>query len=213
MSGDVHAGFCERRRVRLPPATHPIVHCATEEQAERLLEAIGNRMAEVGLQLNPAKTRIVYCKDGRRRLDYEHTSFTYLGFTFRARGARTRHGVNFTGFLPAVSKDALNKMSREVRHWRLHLLTGHTLADLEPGQLGRYLGHPLLRRVLPNRPGSPPTAHQRLPGALAPTEISTAQASQEGPGLLAAHHPPTARPLRPLGMDSRLLVTKTTRAG
>jgi hypothetical protein len=37
--------------------------------------------------------------------------------------------VNFTGFLPAVSKDALNKMSREVRCWRLHLL-GRTLADL-----------------------------------------------------------------------------------
>jgi RNA-directed DNA polymerase len=107
-----------------------IAHCATKEQAERLLEAIGNRMAEVGLQLNPVKTRIVYCKDGRRRLDHEHTSFTFLGFTFRARGARTRNGVNFTGFLPAVSKEALNKMSREVRRWRLHLLTGHTLADL-----------------------------------------------------------------------------------
>ncbi len=111
-------------------ADDAIAHCATEEQAKHLLEAIGNRLAEVGLQLNPAKTRIVYCKDGRRRLDYEHTSFTYLGFTFRARGARTRHGVNFTGFLPAVSKDALNKMSRDVRRWRLHLLTGHTLADL-----------------------------------------------------------------------------------
>jgi RNA-directed DNA polymerase len=111
-------------------ADDAIVHCATEEQAERLLEAIGSRLAEVGLQLNPAKTRIVYCQDGRRRLDHEHTSFTFLGFTFRARGARARNGVNFTGFLPAVSKEALNKMSREVRRWRLHLLTGHTLADL-----------------------------------------------------------------------------------
>jgi RNA-directed DNA polymerase len=111
-------------------ADDAIVHCATEEQAKRLLEAIGNRLAEVGLQLNPAKTRVVYCKDGRRRLDHEHTNFTFLGFTFRARGARARNGVNFTGFLPAVSKDALNKMSREVRRWRLHLLTGHTLADL-----------------------------------------------------------------------------------
>jgi RNA-directed DNA polymerase len=111
-------------------ADDAIVHCATEAQAKRLLAAIGNRLAEVGLQLNPAKTRIVDRKDGRRRFDYEHTSFTFLGFTFRARGARGRNGVNFTGFLPAVSKDALNKMSREVRRWRLHLLTGHTLADL-----------------------------------------------------------------------------------
>jgi group II intron reverse transcriptase/maturase len=111
-------------------ADDAIAHCATREQAERLLEAIGNRLAEVGLQLNPAKTRIVYCKDGRRRLTHEYTSFTFLGFTFRARGARSRAGVNFTGFLPAVSKDALRKMSGEVRRWRLHLLTGQTLADL-----------------------------------------------------------------------------------
>jgi len=106
-----------------------VVHCVTELQAKRLVVAIGNRLAEVGLQLHPTKTRIVYCKDGKRRLDYEHTAFTFLGFTFRARGARG-NGRNFTGFLPAVSKDALNKMSREVRRWRLHLRTGHTLADL-----------------------------------------------------------------------------------
>ena len=107
-----------------------VVHCVTEAQATRLAAAIGNRMVEVGLRLNPAKTRIVYRKDGRRRLDHEHTAFTFLGFTFRARGARGKNGRNFTGFLPAVSKHALNKMSREVRRWRLHLLSGHTLADL-----------------------------------------------------------------------------------
>ena len=111
-------------------ADDAIVHCVTEEQARCLLVAIGNRLAELGLQLNPGKTRIVYCEDGRRRLDYEYSSFTFLGFTFRARGARGKNGRNFTGFLPAVSKDALNRMSRELRRWRLHLLTGHTLADL-----------------------------------------------------------------------------------
>jgi RNA-directed DNA polymerase len=68
--------------------------------------------------------------DPRRRFAYEHTVFSFLGFTFRARGARRKNGRNFTGFLPAVSKDTLNKMSREARRWRLHLLTGHTLADL-----------------------------------------------------------------------------------
>ncbi len=137
-----------------------VVHCVTEAQAKRLVVAIGNRLAEVGLQLSPAKTRIVYCKDGRRRLDHEHTAFTFLGFTFRARGARGKNGRNFTGFLPAVSKDALTKMSREVRRWRLHLRTGHTLAELarkiNPIVRGwmRYYGafyrtalDPLLRRI------------------------------------------------------------------
>src|SRR5262249_7125200 len=102
---------------------------ACKAQAEHLLASIGNRLAEVGLRLNPAKTGIVYRKDGRRRLNHPHTSFTFLGFTFPARGARSRNRVNLTGFLPAVSKHALNRISREARRRRLHLRTGHTLAD------------------------------------------------------------------------------------
>jgi group II intron reverse transcriptase/maturase len=111
-------------------ADDAVVHCVTKAQAERLVVAIGNRMAEVGLQLHPTKTRIVYCKDGTRRLDHEHTEFTFLGFTFRARRAQGKNGATFTSFLPAISKDALNKGSREIRRWRLHRQTGQTLADL-----------------------------------------------------------------------------------
>ena len=50
---------------------------------------------EVGLRLHPDKTRIVYCKDGRRRGDYEHASFAFLGFTFRARKAIDKNGEMF----------------------------------------------------------------------------------------------------------------------
>ncbi|MGW7605620.1 group II intron reverse transcriptase/maturase [Streptomyces antimycoticus] len=107
-----------------------VVHCASERQARMLATAIGNRVEEVGLQLHPAKTRIVYCRDGKRRRAYEHTSFTFLGFTFRARKARDRHGANFTSFLPAISNDALNRISGEVRRWRIHLRTGHSFAEV-----------------------------------------------------------------------------------
>ena len=69
------------------------------------------RLVEVGLELHPDKTRIVYCKDGRRTGYHEHTSFTFLGFTFRARGARGKNGRNFTGFLPAMSTEALKAKS------------------------------------------------------------------------------------------------------
>jgi hypothetical protein len=79
---------------------------------------------------HPAETRIVYCKDGDRRGSHEHTSFTFLGFTFRARAARGKNGKKFTLFLPAVSKDALAKISAEVRRWRLHLRTWHTMGSL-----------------------------------------------------------------------------------
>jgi len=141
-------------------ADDAVVHCVTERQAHRLVEAIGNRMAEVGLRLHPTKTRIVYCKDGRRRLSYEHTEFTFLGFTFRAHGARGRNGEIFTSFLPAISKDALKQVSRTIRRWRLHLRTGHTLAELAVkinpivrgwmqyyGAFYRSALHPLLLRI------------------------------------------------------------------
>jgi RNA-directed DNA polymerase len=107
-----------------------VVHCDSEHQAREVLAAIADRMEQVGLRLHPDKTKVVYCKDGNRRGSHEHTSFTFLGFTFRARKARTRAGKNFTNFLPAISKDALNKVSGEVRRWRLHRRTRHSFAEL-----------------------------------------------------------------------------------
>ncbi|MFC4117374.1 group II intron reverse transcriptase/maturase [Nonomuraea zeae] len=107
-----------------------VVHCVSERRAMKVVEAIGARMEEVGLRLHPDKTRIVYCKDANRRGSYEHTSFTFLGFTFRVRAARSRRGVTFPCFLPAISKEALKKISAEVRRWRVHRRTGHTFAQL-----------------------------------------------------------------------------------
>ena len=107
-----------------------VVHCVSRSQAVHLRQAIADRMEEVGLQLHPDKTRIVYCKDGTRKLDFEHISFTFLGFTFHARSARRRNGTKFTSFLPAISKEALTRISGEVRQWRLHHRIGHTIAEL-----------------------------------------------------------------------------------
>lgn len=116
-----------------------VVHCVSERRARQLVEAIGNRMEEVGLRLHSAKTRIVYCKDANRERSHEHTSFTFLGFTFRARKARSKHGVTFPCFLPAVSDGALKRMGAEVRSWRIHRRTGHTFA-----QLARFI-NPIVR--------------------------------------------------------------------
>jgi len=107
-----------------------VVHCVSQAQAHQVLAALQARMREVGLELHPDKTRVVYCKDSNRRGSHEHTSFTFLGFTFRARKARNRHGRNFASFLPAISKDAPEQVSRTVRSWRLHRQTGHSLAGL-----------------------------------------------------------------------------------
>ncbi|MFJ5681039.1 group II intron maturase-specific domain-containing protein [Streptomyces sp. NPDC093097] len=138
MSREAPARFCERRRVRFPPPTHPVIHCSSERQAREVLARLENRMAEVGLQLHPDKTRIVYCGRERRR-DDTATSFTFLGFTFRKRPAKDLHGKIFTSFLPAVSKDALKKMSTEVRSWRIHMHVTYSF-----GEFAKWL-NPIIR--------------------------------------------------------------------
>lgn len=128
-------------------ADDAVLHCVTERQARQVLAALHERMAQVGLRLHPGKTRIVYCKDGRRRDSYDHTSFTFLGFTFRGREARAKDGRSFLSFLPAISKDALKKISGVVRSWRLHRRVNLTFAELaamiNPVVAGwmQYYGH------------------------------------------------------------------------
>jgi RNA-directed DNA polymerase len=137
-----------------------VIHCASEHQARKVLAALHERMAETGLALHPDKTRIVYCKDSNRRGSHEHTSFTFLGFTFRPRRARRKDGGRFTSFQPAISKDALKKISAEIRSWRLHRWVnsdGREIARLiNPkvrGWMGYYAAfygsalHPVLRRI------------------------------------------------------------------
>ncbi len=79
-------------------ADDAVVHCASEREARVVLAALERRMEEVGLRLHPAKTKIVYCKDDRRRGSHEHTAFTFLGYMFRPRRARRADGKMFTGF-------------------------------------------------------------------------------------------------------------------
>src|SRR5213075_237565 len=52
-----------------------VIHCTSQEQAVMVRDALAARLAEVGLELHPDKTRVVYCKDADRRGDHEVTSF------------------------------------------------------------------------------------------------------------------------------------------
>ena len=111
-------------------ADDAVVHCGSRSEAEALLTAIASRMEACGLQIHPEKSRIVYCKDGTRRDDAEHTQFTFLGYTFRARAAARKDGSTFTGFLPAVSAEACSAMRAQIRSWRLHRWTSVSLGRL-----------------------------------------------------------------------------------
>ena len=110
-------------------ADDAVVHCSSERQALRLKELLTERFAACGLELHPGKTRIVYCKDSNRPGSYPNVQFTFLGFTFRPRAARRPGGGLFTGFMPAVSREALTRMRRQVRSWHIPRQTSSTLHE------------------------------------------------------------------------------------
>jgi hypothetical protein len=120
-------------------ADDAVVHCRSEKQAQWQLVAIGKRLEECGLKLNLQKSAIVYCKDSHRREVHARKQFTFLGYTFRPRGARNRYGELFDGFLPAVSLDATKKMLRTIKSWKLSRQTPASIGELA----SRY--NPILR--------------------------------------------------------------------
>ena len=109
-----------------------VVHCKSEQQAQYVLRLISDRLARCRLAVNPAKTHIVYCKDGRRTGSYETERFDFLGYTFRPRRVTklTEGALPFVGFCPAVSDAARKAISRTIRRWRLHLRSGISLQGL-----------------------------------------------------------------------------------
>ena len=107
-----------------------VVHCRTERQARFVRDKIDQRLNRCKLELHPDKTRIVYCKDELRTHSYQHTSFDFLGYTFRPRTNRTRHGRLFANFSPAISDQARKSIRRRIRQWKIHLWSGATLASI-----------------------------------------------------------------------------------
>src|ERR1022692_300644 len=106
-----------------------VAHCDTEDQACQLRAAIAERLGALGLELHPAKTKIVYCQDANRRADFEHTSFDFLGYTFRGRLAKGPRGY-FTGFSPAISAKAKKAKGKQIRDWHLNRRSSADLPGL-----------------------------------------------------------------------------------
>jgi RNA-directed DNA polymerase len=106
------------------------VHASSERQARVLRVAVAQRLADCGLELNEHKTHIVYCKDSDRRGSHEHESFTFLGYTFRPRLARSKRAGAFVSFLPAIGNDEHKRIGPVIRRWRVACRSGSTLTDL-----------------------------------------------------------------------------------
>jgi group II intron reverse transcriptase/maturase len=117
-----------------------LVHCHSEQEAIALKADLQVRLAACGLELHPTKTKIAYCKDGKRSGRYPNVQFNFLGYCFRPRLVqRVRDHTLFCGFNPAVSVSALNAMRAAIRDLNLRRQT-----QLSLSALARRL-NPLLR--------------------------------------------------------------------
>jgi RNA-directed DNA polymerase len=93
-----------------------VIHCRSLEQAEELLAKIKERLKKFDLELHEEKTKIVYCKDDRRKGSHEHESFTFLSYSFQPRVLRNKTTKKlFMIFVPAISESAKTHVRKRVR--------------------------------------------------------------------------------------------------
>jgi RNA-directed DNA polymerase len=111
-------------------ADDTICHCRSLEEAQKLKVSIAERFSACKLKLNEDKTRIVYCKDGKRMEKYDGISFDFLGYTFRLRCLRSKYGKVFNGFSPAMSQKAKNRIQEKMRGWHLSRRVQMKLSDI-----------------------------------------------------------------------------------
>lgn len=132
----LHYAFDEWMRRSMPHvpferyADDIICHCRTEEAAKTLWRRVADRLAECGLEMHPQKTKVVYCKDTNRKVDYPTVAFDFLGYRFQPRFAAWRGGLFGVSFLPAASPTALKAFRRRVRQWGLQRRSDKELLDL-----------------------------------------------------------------------------------
>jgi len=140
VSREVHAGFCERRRVRLPPPTLLVVLVAgTRGHAEALREEVAAVLAPMGLRLSAAKTRICHIDEG----------FDFLGFRIQRhpkRGTAKRYVYTYPAKKAlATVKVKLRALSRQDRDQPLAVLL-HRLNQVLRGWTS-YFKHGVSKRT------------------------------------------------------------------
>ena len=140
----------------------------------QVLDALAERMDEVGLRLHPDKTKIVYCKDDKRRgLARAHVVYVPGVHLPPAQRADARTGrcsrLPARGQPGGAEEDERRGPPLADPPAHRHDLDRDRRAD-QPGRGGL---DELLRPVLPVAAVSPPPAHQHLPDALGTAEISS----------------------------------------
>lgn len=108
-----------------------ILHCQSKAHAERILKAVNKRMESCGLELHPDKTKIVYCKDGRRREDYPDVKFDFLGYSFQPRTTKSRKtGKLFLGYDCAISISSRKRIADKLEELKFERVSFKSIVGI-----------------------------------------------------------------------------------
>jgi len=110
-----------------------IIHCSTFKEALRVLNTVTQRMNQCKLELKKGKNNIVYCKrktPGPIRFKPKYSSFDFLGFTFEPRMVRTKRGMWFLAFAPAISRKRQRRIGQTLFKMKIHRMVHLQLSDL-----------------------------------------------------------------------------------
>ena len=101
-----------------------IVHCRSKRHAEHILTLINQRINNIDLELHPDKTKIVYCKDYRRKEKYPVVKFDFLGYSFQPRTTKSKktQGV-FLGFDCAISISSCKRIADKLGELEVEKIT------------------------------------------------------------------------------------------
>ncbi len=127
MNREVHVRFCERRGVRLPPATLLVILVDAHRRHDWLLEAVNRRvreeLARLGIAVNEQKSRVTDLERGE--------TFTFLGFDFRR--VRSRRGLWRPQYTPTQHKcTELRQKLREIFRRRRSQPARRVIREINP---------------------------------------------------------------------------------
>ncbi len=112
-------------------ADDAIVHCKSQRQAQWILARIKERMQSCGLELHPEKTKIIYCKDHRRKESYPIVKFDFLGYSFQPRTCKSkRDGKLFLGYDCAISTSSKKRIADKMEELNIVGLTHKSIVGV-----------------------------------------------------------------------------------
>jgi len=117
-----------------------ILHCRNKAHAEQILKMVHQRMKSVGLELHPSKTKVVYCRDYRRKESYSTVKFDFLGYSFQPRSAFSKkNGKMFLGYDCAISISSRKQIADKLEELKISKLSFNSIVGV-----AQYL-NPMIR--------------------------------------------------------------------